>query len=181
MRGAKPKLDNVIPMKSGATAHPSPAVLARKLCPRGVTKIERKEWMRVATLLAEPSVDRLKPLFVDTIIEYCRATIRLREIRQFFIDKTAADKLARDLAAPRHVTLPGSPVCEHPLAAEVYEVQGRNGAQLKAHPHVAQMNEVWRQWRSLMMELGLSPTSERNMIPGQGDLFDDPASEFYGG
>jgi phage terminase small subunit len=60
-------------------------------------------------------------------------------------------------------------------------VQGRNGSQLKAHPHVAQMNETWRQWRSLMAELGLSPTAERNMMPGQGNLFDDPAAEFYGG
>lgn len=159
MRGRKPAQSNVVPLK-GAAQRPTPAQLAKKLCPRGLTKEERKEWMRVATLLAEPTLDRLKPHFVDAVVEYCRATIRLRVLRQWFIDNTpeGADR----------------------LAAETYEVEGRNGTQIKSHPHVAQLNETWRQWRSLMMECGLSIASERNMIPGQGDLFDDPAAEFYG-
>jgi len=118
--------------------------------------------MRVATMLAEPTLDRLKPHFVDAVLEYCRATIRLRTLRQWFIDNTITE--GPDAG---------------PLSAETYEVEGRNGTQIKSHPHVAQMNEAWRQWRSLMMECGLSIASERNMIPGQGGLFDDPASEFY--
>jgi len=95
------------------------------------------------------------------------------------VDLQEVRRLEREAQAPRHAVI-GAIQCEHPIAAEVYEVEGRNGVQLKAHPHVAQMNETWRQWRSLMGELGLSPTAERNMMPGQGDLFDDPASEFYG-
>lgn len=180
MQGRKPKVSNVVPLTGAKAPRLSPAKLAAKLCPRGVTKEERKEWMRVATMLADPALDRLKAHFVDTIMEYCRATIRLRTIRQFFVDLQEMRRLEKVSETPPHSAI-GEIECEHPLAAEVYEVQGRNGSQLKAHPHVAQMNETWRQWRSLMAELGLSPTAERNMMPGQGSLFDDPAAEFYGG
>ena len=121
MRGAKPIPDNVIPMMKGSSRRLAPAVLARRLCPRGLTKEERKEWLRVGTLLADPTADRLKPLFVDAITEYCVAIIRLRALRQFFRDPVED---------------------EGPLSGEIYEIEGRNGAQLKSHPHVAQLNET---------------------------------------
>lgn len=179
MQGRKPTVSNVVPLKGNAPRLP-PAKLAAKLCPRGVTKEERKEWMRVATMLAEPTIDRLKPHFVDSILEYCRATIRLRMFRNYFAtngadivgDAAGSEKTGNDVE--RVTGEPG-------LDAEMYVVHGRNGTQLKSHPFVAQMNEAWRQWRSLMMECGLSIASERNMIPGQGNLFDDPANEFYPG
>lgn len=178
MQGRKPKQDNVIPLKGNVPRLP-PAKLAAKLCPRGVTKEERKEWMRVASLLADPTLDRLKPHFVDSILEYCRATIRLRMFRNYFATNGAAiladagcvEKTGNDVE--RVTGEPG-------LDAEMYVVHGRNGTQLKSHPFVAQMNEAWRQWRSLMMECGLSIASERNMVPGQMDMFDNPAAEFYG-
>ena len=53
MRGAKPTLDNVIPMK-GLSRRLPPAVLARRLCPRRLPPDLRKEWLRVGTLLADP-------------------------------------------------------------------------------------------------------------------------------
>jgi phage terminase small subunit len=185
MRGAKPKLSNVIPFKGSGPAagererRAKTLRLVRKLRPRGLPPAELKEWNRVGPLLADPTVDRLKPHFVDIVLEYCRATIRLRDIRTYFADLQETRRLQKQFETPRHSAI-GEIECEHPLAAEMYEVKGRNGSQLKAHPHVAQLNETWRQWRSLMMELGLSPASERNMMPGQGGLFDDPASEFYG-
>lgn len=133
--------------------------------------------MRVATVLADPTLDRLKPHFVDVILEYCRATIRLRAFRTYFA--TNAVKLdetegVKDNQVDR-VTGEGG------LDAEMYVTTGRHGVQLKSHPFVAQMNEAWRQWRSLMAECGLSISSERNMIPGQGSLFDDPAEGYFGG
>lgn len=179
MQGRKPNQSNVVPLKGKEPRLP-PAKLAAKLCPRGITKEERKEWMRVATMLAEPSLDRLKPHFQDSILEYCRATIRLRMFRNYFA--TNSDSILADAAA--NTEKAGNVVDrvtgEPGLDAEMYVVHGRNGVQLKSHPFVAQMNEAWRQWRSLMMECGLSIASERNMVPGQGNLFDDPASEFYG-
>lgn len=179
MQGRKPKPSNVIPL-TGTKSRIEPSVLARRLCPKGISKEERKEWMRVATMLADPALDRLKPHFCDTILEYCRATVRLRTIRTFFIELQETRGLKREAETPPHTAI-GTIECDHPLGAEIYEVEGRNGSQLKAHPHVAQMNETWRQWRSLMAELGLSPTAERNMMPGQGDLFSDPAESYLAG
>lgn len=182
MRGAKPKLRNVIPFTGGKVdknERPRRAKamwLAYRLRPRGLDSGMRSEWMRVAPMLADPGLDRLKPHFVDTVLEYCRVMIRLRDIRQFFSDLEETRRLQKIYATRAHSAI-GDIECEHPLAGEIYEVKGRNGAQLKAHPHVAQMNEAWRQWRSLVAMLGLSPTDERNMTAGQGDLF-DPASEF---
>jgi len=175
MRGRKPAVSNVIPLTGAKGVKLTPKQLANKLRPKNLTDEERKEWNRVAVLLAAPEVDRLKPHFVDSILEYCRATIRLRAFRKFFADNEV--DLSKDAEVPRgaeRVTGKAG------LDAEIYMVEGRNGIQLKSHPHVAQMNEAWRQWRSLMMECGLSIASERNMIPGQGSLFDDPAGEFYG-
>jgi P27 family predicted phage terminase small subunit len=156
MRGAKPKLKNVVPMR------PDDVEVARlrqkairraiaQLMPRGKMSDELKaEWRRVAKILADPTVDRLKARYVDTILEYCRATVRLRNFRE---------------AMPT-------------LNLEVYRVQSRNGDQVKSHPYVAQLNETWRQWRSLVAMLGLSPTDERNLLPGQGDLFDESEKYF---
>ena len=180
MQGRKPNPHNVIPLTGAKAPRLAPAVLALNLRPVGLTKAESKEWMRVAVMMADPSLDRLKPHFVDTIMEYCRATLRLRAFRKFFLENQAKpeDVEAAEAEAGNSVErLSGKPG----LDAEIYVVHGRNGTQLKAHPYVAQMNETWRQWRSLVAELGLSPTAERNMMPGQGSLFDDPAAEFYAG
>lgn len=153
MRGAKPKLDNIIPMRrDDAEVDRDKAVqrLIRKLRPRGLDAELKREWDRVAAILADPTVDRLKPRYVDTILEYCRANVRLRELRT---------------AMPT-------------VFQEIYKVEGRNGSQVKAHPFVGQVNETWRQWRSMVAMLGLSPTDERNLLPGQGDLFDEGESYF---
>lgn len=170
MRGRKPKLDNVVPMRGDASDLEAARTVAvkrvvRRLQPRGLSPELRKEWNRVAAILADPIVDRLKPRFVDVITEYCRATVRLRNLRAAF------DVLAEQVAAKT-----GKPA--DPLQAEVYRVQGRNGDQVKAHPFQGQIHETWREWRSLVAMLGLSPADERNMIPGQGDLFDESEREF---
>lgn len=173
MRGRKPTLGNVVPMRQdGAAAEELREDAVRRavnrLRPKGLSPELRREWNRVARLLAEPTVDRLKPRFVDVIVEYCRATVRLRNLRAAF------DKAARKAAEK-------SGGDADPLAAEIYRVEaGRNGTQVKTHPYVAQINETWRQWRSLVAMLGLSPADERNMIPGQGDLFDEAEQYFAG-
>lgn len=187
MRGAKPRLDNVTPMRGSPAAENERVMLdrakaiAKRLRPRGLNPAERTEWNRVAAMLADPRLDRLKPHFVDTVVEYCRACVRLRDLRAFFVDHEKAERLQREANTPMHTALGATVTVNHPLAAEIHVTNGRHGEQLKSHPHVAQMNETWRQWRSLMAELGLSPTAERNMMPGQGSLFDDPAEEFFAG
>lgn len=150
-QGRKPKQKNVIPFKSDgdvASDNLRKAAVVRvinKLRPKKIDEDLRLEWKRVATILADPVVDRLKPRYVDVIFEYCRLCVRLR---------------AQYAAFPT-------------LDAETYEIDTRNGPQRKTDPRVGQRNETWRQWNSLRMELGLGPASERNLIQGQGDLFDE--------
>ena len=156
MRGRKPKPANVVPLHSGATAESeqrrkeAAKRKADELRPRGLTGDVRREWDRVAPMLADPALDRLKPHFADVVLEYCRAIVRLRDLRA---------------SMPK-------------LEDETYEISGRNGEQVKSRPEVAQINETWRHWRSLVAMLGLSPADERNLAPGQGDLF-DPADSYF--
>lgn len=86
---------------------------------------------------------RLKPHFVDALCEYCRIVRRLADARK---------KLDED--------------------EWTYATSGRNGTQYKSRPEVAQLNDDWRKWRSLVGEFGLAPAAERGMQIGQGDLFD---------
>jgi len=160
MRGAKPKLKNVVPMRPDGSgdAELREQLIARaikKLQPRGLDPELRKEWRRVARVLAEPTVDRLKARYVDVILEYCRVCVRLRQFRE------AMPNVQREI-----------------YNAAAGDKTTRNGVQIKSHPFVAQMNEAWRQWRSLVAMLGLSPTDERNLLPGQGDMFDENDSYF---
>ncbi|SEQ33463.1 phage terminase, small subunit, putative, P27 family [Faunimonas pinastri] len=156
MKGRKPKLDNVVPMRSDAGVdaeklrRDTAIREARRLRPRNLTPELRREWDRVAPLLADPAIGRLKSHFVDTVVEYCRAVVRLRALRERMPE----------------------------LDDETYEVTGRNGSQMKSRPEVAQLNETWRHWRSLVAMLGLSPADERNMAVGQGDLF-DPSDGYF--
>lgn len=157
MRGRKPMPPNVLPMvRNGVAVTPEKrrASLKQALArmrPKGMDDELRAEWDRVATLLADPSVDRLKPRFVDVITEYSRCCVRLRTLRA-------------TMSTIQH---------------EIYRVEaGRNGTQIKLHPFASSIHESWRQWRSMIAMLGLSPADERNLIPGQGDLFDDAEKYF---
>jgi len=87
---------------------------------------------------------RLKPHFVDAFCEYCRVVRRLSDARKYLDE-----------------------------SEWTYVVTGRNGQQHKSRPEVAQLNDDWRKWRSLVGEFGLAPAAERGMMSGQGDIFDD--------
>jgi len=177
MRGRKPNLQLVTPVTSDAGPTPEQerevmiSEAVRRMRPRGIDREVMREWNRVARMLADPTVDRLKPRFVDVIAEYCRATVRLRRLRAYFeelVEKAAMVAIEK----PTEKVGPTSAI-----EAEIHTTEGRHGEQLKSHPLVAQINETWRQWRSMVAMLGLSPADERNLIPGQGDLFDE--SERY--
>lgn len=87
---------------------------------------------------------RLKPHFVDAFCEYCRVVRRLADARNYLDQEDWT-----------------------------YATSGRNGDLRKSRPEVAQLNDDWRKWRSLVGEFGLAPAAERGMQSGQGDLFDD--------
>lgn len=89
-------------------------------------------------------LSRLKKHYVDFIHEYCVVKVRL--------DKTRAE-LDRE--------------------EWTYITVGRHGTQHKSRPEVAQLNDDWRKWNSLVAQLGLSPATELRFNDKQGSLFDD--------
>jgi phage terminase small subunit len=80
------------------------------------------------------ALGRLSAHHVTAYAEYVMCVIRLKKFRQFF----------------------GS----FDGGRWVYA----SGDMIKCHPLVAQMNDDWRKWRSLLGEFGLAPASERTMI-----------------
>jgi phage terminase small subunit len=87
---------------------------------------------------------RLKKHYLHSFCEYCRIYVRLAVAR-------------KDLDAQ----------------SWTYVIEGRNGEQIKMRPEVAQLNEMFRQFRSLVGEFGLAPAADRGLSNGQLDLFDD--------
>lgn len=142
VRGRKADPGNVVPMKSdsGVPFDEQCARLAEDLKPFDLTEREGAVWDRLAPQLAMQK--RLKAHFVDSVAEYCRALMRMKELREILQEK-----------------------------GETYIVEGRNGAQIKSRPEVAQLNQTWSNWRNLTAALGLTPTDERGLAVGQGDLF----------
>lgn len=87
---------------------------------------------------------RLKPHFVDALSEYCRVIRRIMDARKYLDEDDWT-----------------------------YVSQGRQGTQYKSRPEVAQLNDDWRKWRSLVGEFGLAPAAERGMNDVQGDIFSE--------
>ena len=87
---------------------------------------------------------RLKPHFADALGELCVVRVRLVSARKNLDEKDWE-----------------------------YVTSGRNGQQYKSRPAVAQLNDDWRKWRSLVGSFGLAPVEDRGMTSGQSDLFDD--------
>lgn len=87
---------------------------------------------------------RLKKQHVDFFAEYCVVKVRMDGWR-VYLDKNDWS----------------------------YTTIGRHGKQLKSRPEVAQLNDDWRKWNSLVAQLGLSPATEKRFNDKQGSLFDD--------
>lgn len=142
-RGPKPKLDNVSQMP----LHDEPQAIhyakAKDLRPDDLLS---ESELKVWDRVAPhlAMLSRLKPHFLDALCEYCRVVSRLADARKYLDDNEWT-----------------------------YVTAGRNGKQFKSRPEVAQLNDDWRKWRSLVGEFGLAPAAERGMQSGQGDLFDD--------
>lgn len=94
-------------------------------------------------------VGRLQVRYLDAFCEYCRIVRRLADAREFL-----------DREEWQYVT------------------SGRNGKQYKSRPQVAQLNDDWRKWRSLVGEFGLAPASDRGFSGAQADMFGDGFDNF---
>lgn len=86
---------------------------------------------------------RLKPHFVHAYAEYVSVVIRLQRAKKLLAE-----------------------------SGWTYSSKTRNGLQYKSRPEVAQLNDDWRKWRSLVGEFGLAPAAERGIkTTPQGDMF----------
>ncbi len=90
--------------------------------------------------------NRLEAIFTWSVVELCHCLAKMAEYRAGFREN-----------------------------GESYTVKGRNGAQLKSRPEVAQFNETRRTFLRLSGEFGMTPSASRSLAGavGQGDLFDD--------
>ena len=90
-------------------------------------------------------LNRLKPHYVDAFSEYCYLLARIAETRKYLAEND-----------------------------ETYIVQGRNGAQIKSRPQVAQLNDDWRKLSRLTSCFGMTPSDEKSLISSiQNNLIDE--------
>lgn len=117
---------------------------AQEMMPELSNDAQKVIWLRVCSELLK--VDRMKPLFIDALAQFCYVLARMNFITQFLEDSKNG---------------------------YTYIVEGRNGEQIKNRPEMAERNELFRQWKSLVGDFGLSPTTEKTYVNGigsQGDL-----------
>lgn len=151
MRGRKPTEQNVVPLaEDGVQLHnleERARARLEELRPEGLTGQMRWTFDRLALPLCHPTVDRLKPSNVYMFRQLCSAVVR-------------HDRIALELEE----------------LGETYESETRNGVQIKSRPEVAQLNETFRQIRTLANDFGMTPAAERG-LSGAGQLgfnFTDP-------
>jgi len=121
------------------------------LCPHDLKPDVADKFREVATMLAQ--IGRLKPRFVDLIVEFSYVTIRLEKLRAI---------------VPT-------------LAGEVIETQGRYGRQIKIHPAVRLINATSREWLRLANMLGMTPRGEKALLGRRANMDFGPVAgdEFF--
>lgn len=141
---ANPNTGNVAQFPGEFAEKPDEWHAARvaELKPSALGESESLRWDIVAFELSK--IGRLKSIYVDVIAEYCRVAERMAQTIEY---------LDQDDVGWTYITT------------------GRHGRQIKSRPEVAQYNDDWRKWRSLISELGLSPAAEKSLNASQGDLF----------
>jgi P27 family predicted phage terminase small subunit len=87
---------------------------------------------------------RLRPHYVDFVEQYCVVKVRMDDLRSFLDEEDWS-----------------------------YATSGRHGIQHKSRPQVAQLNDDWRKWNSLVAQLGISPATALRFNDKQGSLFED--------
>lgn len=150
------------PNENQVAKHPAFDAGVEKAAENIAAHIERAAELKPAELSADESVvwdriapelsrlSRLRAHYVDFIAEYC-------------IVKARMDAARIDLDQEQWV----------------YMTTGRHGIQWKSRPEVAQLNDDWRKWNSLVAQLGLSPATELRFNDRQGTLFD--GNDEFGG
>lgn len=157
MRGRRPTDQGVVPLREDDQPGSNLAERAAQKCaelePDDISLEEREAWRRLALPLCHPQVDRLHATNVFMFTMLVRAVMRHERLR------VELDELT-----------------------ETYKTTTRDGVQMKARPQVAQLNETFRQIRSLANEFGMTPASARAVTGGAQMGFnfpEDPSAEAY--
>ena len=135
MKGRKPNSENVVPLtgeKRVANFDAYAAQKARELRPDDLPFEVRAIWDRLAPPLCQPTRARLNEGNAYMFEQLCWTVARHERLR---LDVREG--------------------------GETYQAETRNGVQQKARPEVGQLNETWRQIRSLASDFGMTPASER--------------------
>lgn len=91
------------------------------------------------------ALNRLKLHYIDAFGEYCYLLARIAETRKVLAEE-----------------------------GETYKIIGRNGAQIKSRPEMAQLNDDWRKLSRLTSCFGLTPSDEKSLISSiQNNLIDE--------
>jgi len=112
--------------------------------PRGMSKSEQKVWE--TDLPSYVKINRFKPHYIRFFRQYCEVIARMEETRAWLDDENNG---------------------------WVYTTVGRNGAQHKSRPEVAQYNDDWRKLNSLINQIGGSPATDQRFNNLQPGLFDE--------
>lgn len=153
-RGRKPGGEGaVVPMREeGAPGHNLAARAHTRMLelePEGLDVAHLATYRRLALPLTHPTRDRLHEGNVFMFLQLVRSVVRHERALLVIED-----------------------------AGETYTTKTRDGEQQKTRPEVAQVNETWRQIRSLAGEFGMTPSTERALsssgqlpfqFPGEGD------------
>lgn len=149
MKGRRPEGGGaVVPMRDdGAPAHNlDERARARmaELMPDDMREAHREIYRRLALPLCHPTRDRLNEGNIFMFHQLVRVVARHEKLLVAIED------------------------------GETYETKTRDGAQRKALPEVAQVNETFRQIRALAGEFGMTPATERSLSAGGQLGFDFP-------
>lgn len=135
-KGRRPAEGVVVPMKGdSAEGHNLEArAMARAVQLRPEGLIDEVRWIydRLAPPLCHPTKDRLNEVNVFMFVQLCRSVARYEKYTVLIAE-----------------------------LGETYESVGRAGKQIKARPEMAQLNETWRQVRTLASDFGMTPAAER--------------------
>jgi len=152
-KGRKPSGDGaVVPMREeGSEGHNLDARAHARMLelePEGLDLITETTYRRLALPLAHPTRDRLHEGNIFMFLQLVRSVVR-HERALLVIDDEG----------------------------ETYTTKTRDGEQQKTRPEVAQVNETWRQIRSLAGEFGMTPSTERGLNSSGQMGFNFPGDE----
>lgn len=154
MKGRRPNEETVVPFTGDGgndeRMRERGRQIAAELKPDYLSPGAAAIYDRLAPILCNPTINRLREPMLEAFVLLCEARARHERLR-------------------RYLATPG--------VDETYISKTRNGEQIKCRPEVGQLNETFRQFLTLARDFGLTPAAERGLKSAgpsaEADLFED--------